>query len=239
MRDRAVRAPCNAPRISTRQGEPRMPAAVATMAAIALYATLPDRLLGAPRLLAPGFEAILLVFLIMANPVRMERQNTLLRAASIGLTALIAATNCVAFAFLVHELVSGRTHQGSLLLLAAFQIWLTGIISFALIFWELDRGGPVIRSMTARSDLPPADFRFPQDEDADTVTEVARRSSPKSDWRPAFIDYFYVSITNSTAYSPTDTMPLSERAKLLMALQSIEAIVISVLVIARAVSLLH
>jgi hypothetical protein len=222
-----------------RQGEHRLPAAVATVAAIALYATLPNRLLGAPRLLAPGLEVVLLASLIMANPVRMERQNTLLRAASIGLTALVAVTNSVAFGFLVHELVSGRTHQGSLLLLAAFQVWLTAIISFALIFWELDRGGPVVRSMTARPHLPAADFRFPQDEDADTVAEVAVRSSPKSDWRPAFIDYFYVSITNSTAYSPTDTMPLSERAKLLMGLQSVEAIVISVLVIARAVSLLH
>ena len=90
-----------------------------------------------------------------------------------------------------------------------------------------------------RAVLPPADFRFPQDEDHDAVDEVAARSAVKSDWSPAFLDYFYVSVTNSSAFSPTDTMPLSHRAKMLMAIESVSALMLSVLVIARGVSLLH
>jgi hypothetical protein len=97
----------------------------------------------------------------------------------------------------------------------------------------------VRRTQADRDDLPPADFRFPQDEDHDAITEVAARSSLKSGWAPGFIDYLYVSVTNSSAFSPTDTMPLSPRAKLLMAAESVSAIVLSVLVIARGVSLIH
>jgi hypothetical protein len=115
---------------------------------------------------------------------------------------------------------------------------LTNIIAFGLAFWEIDRGGPVARATLPRENLPPADFRFPQDEDEDTVAEVSSGSSAISDWRPEFPDYLYVSVTNSTAYSPTDTMPLSHRAKLLMAVESIEGLLISVLVIARAVGVL-
>jgi hypothetical protein len=94
------------------------------------------------------------------------------------------------------------------------------------------------RTRSPRAQVPPADFRFPQDEDHDAIAEVAVRSSAKSDWSPAFIDYFYVSITNSSAFSPTDTMPLSHHAKMLMATESVSAIALSVIVIARGVSLL-
>jgi hypothetical protein len=103
----------------------------------------------------------------------------------------------------------------------------------------LDRGGPVSRTQLARDDLPLADFRFSQDENHDTVEEVADGSSRKADWVPTLVDYLYVSVTNSTAFSPTDTMPLSTRAKSLMAIQSVAALLTSLLVIARAVSVLH
>jgi len=114
----------------------------------------------------------------------------------------------------------------------------TNMLVFGLAFWELDRGGPVRRTRSPRSQVPPADFRFPQDEDHDAIAEVAVRSSATSDWSPAFLDYFYVSVTNSSAFSPTDTMPLSHRAKMLMATESVSAIVLSVIVIARGVSLI-
>ncbi len=102
-----------------------------------------------------------------------------------------------------------------------------------------DRGGPVRRTQAPKHDLPPADFRFPQDEDHDAITEVAARSSQTSGWAPGFIDYLYVSVTNSSAFSPTDSMPLSPRAKLLMGTESVSAIVLSVLVIAHGVSILQ
>jgi hypothetical protein len=95
-----------------------------------------------------------------------------------------------------------------------------------------------VRTRVSRSDLPPADFRFPQDEDHDAIDEVAVRSAKRSDWTPGFLDYLYVSTTNSSAFSPTDTMPLSHRAKMLMATESVSALLLSVIVIARGVSLL-
>jgi hypothetical protein len=86
--------------------------------------------------------------------------------------------------------------------------------------------------------LQPADFRFPQDEDDDAITEVRARSSAVADWVPTFVDYLYFSLSNSMAFSPTDTMPLSHRAKLLMGLEAFAGFIILALVIARAVSLI-
>ncbi|MEP7035138.1 MAG: hypothetical protein ABI934_06095 [Actinomycetota bacterium] len=219
-------------------GEPRLPAALAVLLAIALYAALPQRLLLGPRLAVPLLEAALFVPLVIANPRRMTRENRWLRTLSIALVLLIAATNAGSLALLVRALVSGAANQGTELLLAAGGVWMTNILVFALAFWELDRGGPVVRAHTPRPRLPTADFRFPQDEDHDAINEVAARSAAKSGWVPGFIDYFYVSLTNSSAFSPTDTMPLSPRAKLLMAVESVSALMLSVLVISRGISLL-
>ena len=220
-------------------GEPRLPAAVAVLVAICLYSLLPEPLLVGPRLVVPTLELALFIPLLAANPRRMTRQNRMLRRLSIALVLLIAAANGASLVLLVRELVSGGTHQGNVLLLAAAQVWLTNVLVFALAYWELDRGGPVERTQTARPALPAADFRFPQDEDHDAVAEVAVRSAAKSGWAPGFIDYLYVSVTNSSAFSPTDTMPLSPRAKMLMAVESVSALLLSILVISRGVSLLQ
>jgi hypothetical protein len=222
-----------------RRGEARLPAAVATAVAIAIYGLLPGRLLLGPRLVIPVLEAVLLASLVAINPRRMTRETRWSRAISLGLVAVIALANLTALGMLIHDLVNADVRDGRPLLLGAGQIWLTNIIVFGLTFWELDRGGPVARTQTDRSALPPADFRFSQDEDHDTVGEVARGSSRASGWVPTFIDYLYVSTTNSTAFSPTDTMPLSSRAKLLMATESIAALLTSILVIARGVSILQ
>jgi len=220
-------------------GEPRLPAACAVIIAAALYAGLPDDLLFAPRFVVPALEVLLLVPLVAVNPRRMVRENRTLRRISIALVLVIAATNAAALILVVDQLISGQATHGKELLLAAGQVWLTNIIVFGLAFWELDRGGPVRRTQAEGDNLPAADFRFPQDEDHDAIQEVAVRSSAKSGWTPGFIDYLYVSVTNSSAFSPTDTMPLSPRVKLLMAAESISAIVLSVLVISRGVSLLQ
>jgi len=219
-------------------GETRLPAAVATVVAVALYALLPSGLVLGPRYVVPVLELLLFVPLVAANPRRMTRQNVILRRLAIALVLLIAATNAVALALLVHTLAGGRATQGPALLVAAGQVWATNILMFALAYWEFDRGGPVRRTQADRKELPPADFRFPQDEDHDAIAEVAARSSSATGWTPGFIDYLYCSITNSSAFSPTDTMPLSVRAKLLMATESVSALLLSVLVIAKGVSLL-
>ena len=224
--------------VPPRRGEVRLPAAIAALVAIALYAALPNDLLIGGRILLPALEFLLLIALVVANPHRMTRENRLLRLLSVGLAVLIVLANLGALLFLVQALISGEASEGKTLLLAAGQVWATNVIAYALLFWELDRGGPVRRQVSERKDFPNADFRFPQDEDHDAAPEVARGSSVKANWVPAFIDYLYMSCTNSSAFSPTDTMPLSSRAKLLMMGESTSALLISVLVIARAVGAL-
>ncbi|MER7936176.1 hypothetical protein AB0N99_09120 [Streptomyces sp. NPDC093272] len=211
----------------------------ATLTAIALYLFLPQQLLVAPRFVLPALEFLLLVPLVAVNPRRLTRQTRALRVMSLTLVAVIAASNLLALGTLIHELVSAEVKDGSALLVASLQIWLTNILVFGLAYWELDRGGPVSRTQVPRERLPLADFRFSQDENHDAVQEVSDGSSKSSDWVPTLMDYLYVSVTNSTAFSPTDTMPLSSRAKVLMSVQSVAALLTSLLVIARAVSILH
>ncbi|GAA5192810.1 hypothetical protein GCM10023322_53190 [Rugosimonospora acidiphila] len=211
-----------------------MPAAAATLAAIALYGLLPQSLVVGPRFVIPGLELVLLISLLVVNPLRMSRQNRATRSLSIVVVVLIAAANLVSLGLLLHLLVDPHA-AGAPLLIGALQVWATNVIVFGLAFWEIDRGGPVERNLVDRRALPRADFRFPQDEDADTVVEVAQGSSQQSGWMPVFIDYLYVSLSNSSAFSPTDTMPLSHRAKMLMGIESTAALITSVLVIAKAV----
>jgi hypothetical protein len=219
------------------RGEHRLPPALAVVIAIALYALLPESLLFAPRLIVPALELVLLVALVVHNPRRLTRQTRYSRLVSLALAAVVTVTNLVALGLLVADLVRSSP-GGATLLLAALQVWATNVLAFALLYWELDRGGPVSRTQLPRERLPLADFRFTQDETADTVVEVAAGSSEKSDWIPRFVDYLYVSTTNSSAFSPTDTMPLSSRAKVLMGVQATAALLTSLLVIARAVGAL-
>ena len=222
-----------------RPGEVRLPATLATVIALALYATLPNQLLGIARFIVVGLLVVLLIPLVAANPHRMTRQDRRLRMLSLLFAVLVLLANTSAFVTLIHALVSGHAHSGPSLLLAGLQVWLVNIIGFGLLYWELDRGGPVMRSTSDRPRVPAADWRFSQDENDDASDEVARGAARTTDWRPRFVDYLYLSTTNSTAFSPTDTMPLSPRAKLLMSVQSIEALVMSILIIARGVSLLQ
>jgi hypothetical protein len=218
-----------------RRGETRLPAAIAVLTATALYALLPEGFVLGPRLVIPVLELALLAALIAVNPVRMDRETRWTRRLALLLVCLIAAANLVALVQLVRDLTQVGSGSGAQLLLAAGQVWLTNVIVFGLAYWELDRGGPVVRAHTPRQSLPRADFRFPQDEDRDTIVEVRAGSSQLSGWIPTYVDYLYVSLTNSSAFSPTDTMPLTSRAKLLMGIESTAALVTSVLVIARGI----
>jgi hypothetical protein len=219
-------------------GENRLPPALAVVVAAALYALLPESLLLGPRLLIPVVEVALLVALVVTNPRRLTRETRFSRRASLTLSAIVAVTNLAALGLLVHHLVSAKASDGGQLLVAALQVWATNVIAFGLLYWELDRGGPVSRAQRPRNRLPLADFRFSHDEDGDAVVEVAAGSSEKADWVPIFADYLYLSTTNSSAFSPTDTMPLSTRAKTLMGIQATAALLTSLLVIARAVGAL-
>ena len=218
-----------------RRGEARLPAVIATLVAISLYAALPSRLVVGPRIVLPALEVVLLLALVAVNPVRMTRETRWSREVSLGLAALIAAANTVVLVLLIRKLVEGSASDGNALLVGSAQVWLTNVIAYALLYWQLDRGGAVARTQQDRELLPAADFRFSQDENDDAIVEVAKGSSKRADWVPTLVDYLYVSITNSTAFSPTDTMPLTSRAKALMALESVSALVLSVVVIAHGV----
>jgi hypothetical protein len=222
-----------------KRGEARIPPAIAVLVAIALYAVLPEPLVIGPRFLIPALELALLVALVATNPLRFTRQTRWSRIASLTLSGLVVGTNLVALGLLIDDLVTAQDTAGTSLLIAAMQVWVTNVIAFGLIYWELDRGGPVVRTKThPREKLPLADFRFTQDETQDTVIEVSAGSSKKADWIPTFVDYLYLSTTNSSAFSPTDTMPLTSRAKILMGIQATAALITSLLVIARAVGAL-
>jgi hypothetical protein len=218
----------------TAAGENRLPPAVAVVVAAVVYTLLPESLLLGPRLAIPLLELALLAAVVATNPRRLVRQSRWSRIAATALAALVILANLAALGMLIATLVEASTSGGSLLL-AAVQVWLTNVIGFGLLFWELDRGGPVARRNLPRAELPPADWRFSQDENDDAVIEVAAGSSEKSGWIPTFVDYLYLSLTNSSAFSPTDTMPLTSRAKALMGLEATAALLTSLLVIARAV----
>jgi len=219
-----------------RRGLVRAPAAAATVVAGAIYGLLPDTLIIGPRLVVPCLEIVLILAVMVTNPHRSAHHSRRSRLMSLALILLIALTNLVSLVLLIGQLIASSIGHGRLLLLAAGQVWITNVIVFAAAYWELDRGGPVARTRTDRRHLALADFRFTQDEDADTAPEVEAGSSQRSDWVPSFVDYLYVSLTNSSAFSPTDTMPLSPRAKILMGVQATAALVTSVLVIAKGVS---
>ena len=150
------------------------------------------------------------------------------RRAAVVLLALLVLGNFVALAILVAALVTTSTEDlgGGELLLTAFAIYTTDVIVFGLLFWEVDAGGPAARLHLR--ERKPLDFQFPQD----------GQSGNGASWRPQVWDYLYVSLTNSIAFSPTDTMPLTVRAKLVMGLESGISAVTILLVAARAVNVL-
>ncbi|HEV7951339.1 MAG TPA: hypothetical protein VGP24_16375 [Glaciihabitans sp.] len=220
------------------RAEHRWPAVVAILVALTLYALLPSSFLPELRYAVVAIGVVLLVPIIALNPRHLHKQTPWSRVVSLGIVLLLLLANQIAFVQLIVQLVTDTRADGPGLLIAALQVWITNVISFALMYWEIDRGGPVARRHQARTEMAPADFRFPQDEDHDAITEVAVRSSATSDWTPAYLDYLYFSLSNSMAFSPTDAMPLSHRAKALMGLESFAGFIILALVIARAVSLL-
>jgi uncharacterized membrane protein len=202
--------------------EPFWPALAAVAGALGLYLTLPHRLTMGPPWLLPGLEALLLAPLALTTPHRRPGESGHIRRIALGLIGIIGAANAVALGLLVHFLLGGGRASGGDLLVSAITVWLTNVLVFALWYWELDRGGPASRR---RAGGGRGDFLFPQQ----------AMSEP---WGPDFVDYLYVSFTNATSLGPTDTVPLSRWAKLLMMLQALVSLLTLVLVAAHAVNVL-
>jgi uncharacterized membrane protein len=220
------------------EAERRWPVVVAILFALLLYALLPSTFTPVIRYGVVILSVGILIALVFLNPARFVRETGWSRVLSGTQALVLVAGNQVALVELIIQLVTATHQNGPGLLLAALQVWVTNVIAFGVLYWEIDRGGPVARRRDQRADLPRADFRFPQDEDHDTIDEVRAGSSAKSDWMPGYIDYLYFSASDSMAFSPTDVMPLSSRAKALMMTEAFAGFVILALVIARAVSLL-
>lgn len=150
------------------------------------------------------------------------------RSASLVLLGMIVLGNLIGVGLLVTALVTTGADElgGGQLLVTAASIWIGNVIVFGLVYWDLDAGGPFERARRGRSK---PDLQFPQDENP--------RLAPE-EWRPRVWDYLFVSLTSGTAFSPTDAMPLTLRAKALVAVESIVSLVLVVLVTARAVNVL-
>ncbi|HEX5225661.1 MAG TPA: hypothetical protein VFW29_11085 [Solirubrobacteraceae bacterium] len=206
--------------------EPLWPVLASVLATIALQLTLPERITVGPFWLLPGLEGALVLGLAVASPPRLEEEHPRRKRWAVAMIALVSAANIYALAALSKHLLHHHVQNGHSLILAGVVIWLTNVMIFALWYWEIDRGGPGVRA--AGHDQPP-DFLYPQMTD-DRIEPIA--------WRPHFIDYLYVSLTNATAFSPTDTMPLTPTAKSIMGVQSLVSLVTLGLIVSRAVNIL-
>ena len=214
--------------------------AIALTAALNLF--LVNRLSIVPSWLASSVEIAMLAPLSIAtawthgrirqatsddhwNLIHLRRR--VIRRMAILLTAVVTVINFEALFGVLQALLHGTNGpSGQSLLIDALNIWFTNVVVFALWFWNLDRGGPAMRGLATKGDI---DFLFPQ---------MVGNLPGKEAWTPGFIDYFYLSFTNATAFSPTDTMPLSSRSKLLMILESSVSLLTIGLVAARAVNIL-
>jgi len=196
--------------------------------AIALQLLLPPRLAVGPKWVVPTLEGLMLIALLIVSPQRhVQAEHLPSRRISLAITAIVSVANAASLGLLAHYLLHHNVTNGRQLVISGTLIWVTNVLIFSLWYWEADRGGPGTR---AAGDDGPPDFLFSQMADG-------ARWSPG--WRPMFLDYLYVSLTNATALSPTDTMPLSITAKALMGLQSMISLVTIGLVVSRAVNILQ
>jgi hypothetical protein len=210
--------------------EPRWPIALAVSAFIGITIVLrilePHREALGPRWLVPGLEIGMLVALVAADPARLSARARWLRRVSIALTLSLAVAAVLSSAILIIDLIKGAkvTESADQLLASGTVVWLGNCLIFGLLYWQLDSGGPLARYRTER-EFP--DFAFTQ--------QMSPELAPP-DWRPQYVDYLILGFTTSTAFSPTDVLPMVAWAKLTMALQSMISLLVFGLVVARAVN---
>jgi uncharacterized membrane protein len=228
-------------------GESPLLPAGALVAAAALYADMPSRFIAGPgggtfgvvRWIVPALTVFVLATFVAIRPrgrlvhafgwgeraLHLTRRR--LALVSIG---FVSVANGVSIILLVHLLVNGKLVHDSTaaaqLLRAAVHMWVVNVLLFGLWFWQLDGGGPSNRPVCTPGQR---DFLFAQHTEPELVASA---------WKPEFLDYLYVSFTNAAAFSPTDTMPLSRWAKMLMLVQSAISLALAVMVVARAVNIL-
>jgi len=207
--------------------EPVWHVQIAMLVAIALQLLLPDRYVFLSRYLLIAVEVLLLVAMSFTTPRQPIFKSLSRRINVFLLIALTSLANSYSLIQVTRGLLqSGHANNGRELIITALNIYLTNIIIFGLLYWEMDGGGPGERRQTLSH---AKDFLFPQDQNP---------TYRHPGWQPTFTDYLYLSATNGMAFSPTDTLPMSRRAKMLMLGQATISLVAVALVAARAVNIL-
>jgi hypothetical protein len=208
--------------------EHRWPVFAVTMGAFLLFLLQPDPLPWLPSWVIPALGLLVIAPLIWVNPTRLTRETAWSRWIGAGFALGLALVNQVYVVQIVMDLVDGAA-DGPDVLLEAGAVWLTNVVAFALVCWELDKGGPVARRVEGIRDDARQDFRFPQQD-----------GSPGTDprWEPVYFDYLFFSLSTMMAFSPTDVLPLTLRAKALLAYEALTGFVLLALVISRAVNIL-
>jgi hypothetical protein len=209
-------------------GESRWPPALVLLGFMAVNTSVRiwfprDGVIAVPWL-APLFEAALLVVLVTSDPSGPAERRRLRRIA-IVLVGLLVLASLWATGLLIRDLITGTgnaNHPDELLASGAL-VWVGNNLAFALVYWLMDGGGAIARKHLA----VPVDFAFTQ--------HINPEMGPPG-WRPVFLDYLHLGFTNATAFSPTDVMPLTLRAKYAMLVQATIALALFALVVARAVN---
>jgi len=207
----------------------RWPASLAVVAVLVLQLLVPTEIIALPRWIMPALGAALLLPLVWTNPFHLRRDEPWLRSVELVLLAVLVLVNAVYLTGMIFFLGEGEADNGKVLVKAALLIWATNVVAFAVWYWEIDRGGPFARAPEHEREVERADLLFPQ-----MTVDL-----PGWDrWLPGFTDYLFVAFTAATAFSPTDTMPLTARVKTLMAVQSAIALLTVAVVAARAINVL-
>ena len=207
--------------------EPRWPVALAIGVVLVLLTVLPDRIrlvpVGVPYLL--GFIMLVALALVplsggKARALRIERLTLLLFCLIVGVGTLISLV------YLIDEMINHSTDLGGLqLLTSSLTVWIDNVLLFSLLYWQIDRGGPEAR-LKPQTQAP--DWLFPQADLEDLMPH----------WRPTYVDYLFLAYTTAAAFSPTDALPLTTRAKLWMMLESSISLATILVVVSRAINIL-
>jgi hypothetical protein len=200
---------------------------VLVIAAVIMQFILPQTFSAEPRQFIAILSFLLVIALSFTTPKAPVFQSLGRRINVVVLVALLGIANIYSLYRVANQLLAGTISNGRDLVLTALNIFLTNILVFTLLYWEMDGGGPGKRKVAKNHER---DFLFPQHNLDDSESKK---------WIPTFVDYFYVSSTNATAFSPTDAMPLSRRAKMLMLTQSLVSLTTIALIISRAVNILR
>jgi hypothetical protein len=202
---------------------------LAVIVVLVLQLAIPPEIMQAPRWLLPAIGAALLVPLVWTNPFHLRMDEPWLRQIELVLLAVLVLINAIYLAGLIFYLGDGNGTDGKVLVKAALLIWVTNVVAFAVWYWEIDRGGPFARMPEHEHEEERPDLLFPQ-----MTADIPGWKG----WIPGFTDYLFVAFTAGTAFSPTDTMPLTARTKMLMGIQSGISLLTMAIVAARAVNVL-